>query len=405
MDFELQWMLWALPLAFGLGWWASRLDGRQSAREARETPKAYVRGLSLLLDEQQDKAIDVFIEAVQRDPDTVELHFALGGLFRRRGEFERAVRVHEHLLGRADLSPADRERARFALAQDFMRAGLFDRAEAAFQALQGGAFDVEARLAVLTLHERSRDWPQAVEAARALEGRGAGSFATRVAHHRCEQALQAQAAGQLDEAQALLHEALAVAPSAARPRVLAGTLALQAGQPRQALDHWDALREVAPGAFALVAAPYAQAARDAGCGDQARQALRAAYERSRDVDVLIALIRLDERTHPNDHPEEQLDQHPEEQHPSHEPPSTGDTQALLWTHLAARGGLDAVAEALSRPPSSWPAGAAADMLRAVTAATAGSRRYRCAACGFEARQYFWQCPGCQGWDTFPPAKH
>jgi lipopolysaccharide biosynthesis regulator YciM len=393
MDFELQWMLWALPLAFGLGWWACRLDGRQTSREAREAPKAYVRGLSLLLDEQQDKAIDVFIEAVQRDPDTVELHFALGGLFRRRGEFERAVRVHEHLLGRADLSPADRERARFALAQDFMRAGLFDRAEAAFAALQGGAFDVEARLAVLTLHERSRDWPQAVEAAQALEGRGAGSFATRVAHHRCEQALQAQAAGHLDEAQGLLRDALAVAPSAARPRVLAGTLALQAGQPRQALHHWDALREVAPGAFALVAAPYAQAAQDAGCGDEARQALLAAYEHSRDLDVLIALIRLDERT--------RLD----EQGPSPASPSPGDKQALLWTHLAARGGLDAVAEALNRPPASWPPRAAADMLRAVTAATAGARRYRCAACGFEARQYFWQCPGCQGWDTFPPAKH
>ena len=87
MDFELQWLLWSLPLAFGLGWWASRLDLRLGGREAREAPRAYVKGLSLLLNEQQDKAIDVFIEAVQRDPDTVELHFALGGLFRRRGEF------------------------------------------------------------------------------------------------------------------------------------------------------------------------------------------------------------------------------------------------------------------------------------------------------------------------------
>lgn len=402
MDFDLQWMLWALPLAFGLGWWACRLDGRQTSREAREAPKAYVRGLSLLLDEQQDKAIDVFIEAVQRDPDTVELHFALGGLFRRRGEFERAVRVHEHLLGRADLSSADRERARFALAQDFMRAGLFDRAEAAFAALQGGTFDVEARLAVLTLHERSRDWPRAVEAARALEGRGAGSFATRVAHHRCEQALQAQAAGQPDEAQALLRDALGVAPSAARPRVLAGTLALQAGQPSQALDHWDALRQVAPGAFALVAAPYAQAARGAGRRDEARQALRTVYEESRDVDVLIALIRLDERDAPGDQPLSGA-----AAKATGSPVMQGaevDSKALLWSHLAARGGLDAVGEALHQPPASWPPGAAADMSRAVVAATAGARRYRCAACGFEARQYFWQCPGCQGWDTFPPGK-
>ena len=78
--------------------WRSRFDLRQWKREQRDSPKAYFKGLNLLLNEQQDKAIDAFIEAVQNDPDTTELHFALGNLFRRRGEFERAVRVHQHLL-------------------------------------------------------------------------------------------------------------------------------------------------------------------------------------------------------------------------------------------------------------------------------------------------------------------
>ena len=98
MDFDLQWLLLGLPLAFALGWLASRLDLRQWRREQRDSPKAYFKGLNLLLNEQQDKAIDAFIEAVQHDPDTSELHFALGNLFRRRGEYERAVRVHQHLL-------------------------------------------------------------------------------------------------------------------------------------------------------------------------------------------------------------------------------------------------------------------------------------------------------------------
>ena len=103
MDFDLQWLLLALPVAFALGWLASRFDLRQWKREQKDSPKAYFKGLNLLLNEQHDKAIDAFIEAVQNDPDTSELHFALGSLFRRRGEFERAVRVHEHLLKRADL--------------------------------------------------------------------------------------------------------------------------------------------------------------------------------------------------------------------------------------------------------------------------------------------------------------
>ena len=377
MDFELQWLLWSLPLAFGLGWWASRLDLRLGGREAREAPRAYVKGLSLLLNEQQDKAIDVFIEAVQRDPDTVELHFALGGLFRSRGEFERAVRVHEHLLARADLSAADRERARFALAQDFMRAGLFDRAEAAFTALQCGAFDLEARMALLTLYERSRDWPRAVEAANALAGRGAGSLATRIAHYRCEQAQQAQREGRSDLASDWVGQAIEAAPSAARPRVLAGTLALEAGQPQKALDHWDALRDVAPAAFALVAQAYARAARDAGAPVPARAALEAAYALKPDLDVLAALRSLA----PDD--------------------GTAQEDARLWRHLGRHGGLDAVATALALPPSNWPGDAPGRLAQAVQAAASGSHRYRCAACGFEARQYFWQCPGCQGWDTFP----
>src|SRR5664279_4898087 len=145
MDFELQWLLWALPLTFALGWLASRLDLRQFRRERNESPKVYYRGLNLLLNEQHDKAIDAFIEAVQQDPETSDLHFALGNLFRRRGEYERAVRVHQHLLGRADLPRSDPDRAQHALAQDFMKAGLFDRAEAAYQALAGTAFDTEAR--------------------------------------------------------------------------------------------------------------------------------------------------------------------------------------------------------------------------------------------------------------------
>ena len=112
MDFDLQWLLLGLPLTFGLGWLASRFDVRQWKREQRDSPKAYYKGLNLLLNEQHDKAIDAFIEAVQQDPDTSDLHFALGNLFRRRGEFERAVRVHEHLLNRADLPRTERDRDR-----------------------------------------------------------------------------------------------------------------------------------------------------------------------------------------------------------------------------------------------------------------------------------------------------
>ena len=156
MDFDFQWVwvLMTLPVAFALGWLASRFDFRQVRRENHDSPKAYFKGLNLLLNEQQDKAIDAFIEAVQADPETSDLHFALGNLFRRRGEYERAIRVHEHLINRADLPRTERDRAQHALAQDFNKAGLFDRAEEAYKVLDGTAFDTDARLALLGLYER-----------------------------------------------------------------------------------------------------------------------------------------------------------------------------------------------------------------------------------------------------------
>jgi tetratricopeptide (TPR) repeat protein len=204
MDFDPSWLLISLPVAFVLGWLASRFDIRQLKLENRQAPKAYFRGLNFLLNEQQDQAIDAFIEAVQNDPDTQELHFALGNLFRRRGEYQRAVRVHEHLLGRGDLSRSDRERAQHALAQDFLRAGLLDRAEAALQKLEGTRYENEARLSLLAIYERSREWAQAADVAQKLDESDQASYSTRRAHHLCEQATEQVASGDLAGAAKLL---------------------------------------------------------------------------------------------------------------------------------------------------------------------------------------------------------
>src|SRR3954453_1874860 len=253
MDFDLTWLLWGLPIAFGLGWLASRLDLRQLRIENRLAPKAYFRGLNFLLNEQQDQAIDAFIEAVQNDPDTSELHFALGNLFRRRGEYERAVRVHEHLLSRADLSRADRHRAQHALALDYLRAGLLDRAEEALRKLEGTAYEGQALLALLAIYERSRDWVQAAEVSRKLDALGQGTFASRRAHYLCEMA--ALTAG--PEALRLLQEAAETAPGAARPAMDIAALQRKAGDTRQSFDTLVRLAGTTPLAIPLLARPLA----------------------------------------------------------------------------------------------------------------------------------------------------
>ncbi|MCP5272595.1 MAG: lipopolysaccharide assembly protein LapB [Burkholderiaceae bacterium] len=387
MDFELQWLLIGLPMAFVLGWVASRLDQRQWRRDRRDAPRAYFEGLNLLLNEQQDKAIDAFIEAVQHDPDTTELHFALGNLFRRRGEFERSVRVHQHLLSRADLRPADHDRAQHALAQDFAKAGLFDRAEVAWRALLGSAYDNEARLALLSLFERSRDWAQAITTATELEQRDGSSFATRIAHYHCEQAMDALAAGDPAGARRCIDEAIRIAPEAPRPPLLAGQFARDAGDDDAALAHWANLAASDPARFALVAADYADAARRLGRGDTARDVLDRAYAQAPLLDTLRA----------RDH----LDASPGPEVPDGAIP-TEEGVARRLHHLAAQPSLGAAAEVLAIDTTRWHADTRPLLHAAVQRAAAPLQRYRCAACGFMAHHYFWQCPGCQGWDTFPP---
>lgn len=379
MDFDYQWLLLGLPLAFAVGWLASRFDMRQWRREQKDSPRAYYKGLNLLLNEQHDKAIDAFIEAVQQDPDTSELHFALGDLFRRRGEYERAVRVHQHLLQRADLPKADRDRAQYALAQDYLKAGLFDRAEQAFAQLHHTAFDTEARLALLTLHERSRAWRAAVDTARELEQVGAASFAGRISHYWCELAIEADARHDAAAAEHALANARDAAPQAPRPLLLAGQRAFGRGEHAQALAAWGSLLAADPRAFGLVAGDYARCALGGGDRSAALDQLRALYARTPTTDVLGAIAVLD-------------------------PPLASQRERLV-AHMREHPTLSA-AQTLLSLSTTVPLQAAevASLRDAMGRAARPLQRYRCAACAFEAQHFFWQCPGCLNWDTYPPQR-
>jgi lipopolysaccharide biosynthesis regulator YciM len=292
MEVDVGLILLGLPLVFALGWLASRLDLRQLRQENRRAPKAYFRGLNFLLNEQQDQAIDAFIEAVQGDPDTSELHFALGNLFRRRGEYQRAVRVHEHLLSRGDLSQADRQRAQHALALDFLKAGLLDRAEDALRKLEGSRFEDQARLALLSIYERSRDWERAAEVARALQGREVGNFSGRLAHYLCEQAADALAQGQPAQARERLQRAISTAPEAPRARLELARLELAQGDARAAWQALVGLLEHAPAAAPLAASTLVRAAHEAGATAEALQRVEQLYAAAPSVDLLEARIAL-----------------------------------------------------------------------------------------------------------------
>ncbi|WP_396432226.1 lipopolysaccharide assembly protein LapB [Limnohabitans sp.] len=381
MELDLTWILLGLPAAFALGWVASRLDLRQMRIANRQAPRAYFKGLNYLLNEQQDKAIDAFIEAVQNDPDTSELHFALGNLFRRRGEYDRAVRVHEHLLSRADLSGADRQRAQHGLALDFLKAGLLDRAEEALRKLEGTSYEGQARLARLAIYERSREWPEAARVARLLENSGEAKFDIRMAHYQCEQAREAIQQGDAAKAQQILTETVQTTPEAARPRILLGQVQLSQGKAAQAFETLAVLFEKANVAAPLAAASLAKAAQAASLLKPAIQLLESHYEKQPCIDVLEAITALEEGTAEG---------------------AAASPQRYL-RHLDKQASLMAATRWLTQE-SSDAHPLPAPVQKALEQAIRPLARYRCAACGFEAKEHFWHCPGCQAWDSYPPRR-
>ena len=374
MDFDFTWVLLGFPIAFTLGWIASRIDLKQLRIENRQAPKAYFRGLNFLLNEQQDQAIDAFIEAVQSDPDTSELHFALGNLFRRRGEYERAVRVHEHLMSRGDLAQPERDRAQHALALDFLKAGLLDRAEAALRKLQGTAYEEEARLALLAIYERSRDWEHATDIARKLGSLGHGSFSGRQAHYLCEQASAFMAAGDIDKAFTILQLACSLAPNSARPLIDLAKLYSQRGQYQEAYDTLLELEKAAPQALSLAAGLLVNLAQNAHLLPLVTGLLKTHHARSPSLDVLQAIVQLEKD--PATARQFYL------RHLEHEPSLVAAARWIAGEELSSQESQKLVQRALDQ-------------------AIKPLMRYRCAACGFEATQHFWQCPGCQAWDSYP----
>jgi lipopolysaccharide biosynthesis regulator YciM len=389
MEFQTWWLL-AVPLFFGLGWFAARLDARQAARPAGGLPDAYFRGLNFLLNEQPDKAIDAFLDGVRLDPETIELHFALGSLFRRRGETDRAIRVHQNLAERPGLGEAQREHALFELGQDFLRAGLLDRAEDAFNRLAGSGYAAAALRHRLSIAQMVRDWRQAIELAQRLRqdaGDAGGGLSREIAQFHCElatQTLAGQSPDRLAVAGREIAAALLADPDHPRPLLLRGELALAEGDAAGAITHWALLLRRHPAHAALVARGWLQAHLELGRPAEALPALSVAHQEQPGADTLTALA----------------DAIQQEQ---------GAAAALAWVEaeLRVRPSLPGL-EKLLVLRKALGAGAAdsdTDLIQRLLAPQAGQAlRHVCSHCGFKARQFYWQCPGCSRWDTYPPRR-
>lgn len=383
MEFETWWLL-AIPAFFTLGWLAARVDIKQLVSESRSLPRGYFRGLNFLLNEQPDKAIDAFIEIVKLDPETVELHFALGNLFRRRGETERAIRVHQNLLSRPDLPQDQKVHAQYELGQDYLNAGLLDRAEETFNQLVDTQYGAQARRALLEIYQREKEWMRAIEAAQALQESGAGGRQTEIAQFYCELAQDELVHTHPDATITLLDKALAADRTSVRATILMGDALLAKGDTEAALMAWRRVEHQSVPHVALVAQRLMDGYRAVGRPQEGLKLLRFYLGEASSIDlievVFKAVLELEGVDAANQLVSDELRR----------------TPTLL--------GLDKLLEArlMDAPPEMRSELSMVKNL--VHGYTQKLARYQCSHCGFKARQYYWQCPGCSKWETYPPRR-
>ncbi|WP_153117993.1 lipopolysaccharide assembly protein LapB [Rhodocyclus tenuis] len=380
MEFE-YWQLLLFPLFFGLGWAAARVDIRHLVKESRSLPRSYFQGLNFLLNEQPDRAIEAFVDAVKVDPQTVELHFALGGLFRRRGETERAIRMHQNLVDREDLPQHLKLKALAELGQDFLKAGLLDRAEAIFDKLRGTAEDEDAKRNLLEIYQLERDWEKAIAIAAELPDVASQK---EIAEYYCELAAAEMMRSHRDLARQHLQTALERNRKCVRASLLQGDLEAQAGNDLLAIDWWQRIEQQDPVYLALVAQRLLDAYRRLDRRDEGLQLLRGYLERYPSLDLLDVVFQLVLESDGADAAyrlvRDELKRNP----------------TLL--------GFDKLLEArlLVAPPETR---ADLDLAKGIVQGyTRRLARYQCDNCGFKARQFYWRCPACGGWETYPPKR-
>jgi lipopolysaccharide biosynthesis regulator YciM len=383
MDIEYWWLL-ALPLFFSLGWLAARIDIKQLLSESRALPASYFKGLNFLLNEQPDKAIEAFIEVVKVDPQTIELHFALGALFRRRGEVERAIRMHQNLAERADLAQDKKLTALFELAQDYLKAGLLDRAEELLLKLEGTAHAEAALKFLLEIYEQEKDWQKAIGIAEKLEVVTGQSHQKQVANFYCELAGNEIMQSRPQAARPFLDEALAHHRLCVRANMLLGDLEAGIDQPAVAIEAWKRIESQNPAYLALVAERLLTAFKQMGRIDEGLNLLRGYLEKYPSLDLLNAVFQV-----------------------MLERQDAASAHRLVRDELRRNPTLLGLDKLLEAQLLEAPAERRRDLeliKDLVHQHTRGLAMYKCDNCGFRARQFYWHCPACAAWETYSPRR-
>ncbi len=377
----MQWLFLLLPIAAASGWLvARRTDAhRRTKSSCSSTDPVFFRGLNYLLNEQPDKAIDVFLKLAEVDGETVETHLALGALFQRRGEVDRAIRIHQNLVARETLSSAQRGYALYELGRDYMLAGLLDRAESLFQELvEQGLQDRRALRSLIEIYQAEKEWRRCLETADQLRRRSEQPMQTEIAHYHCELADECLRHARRDEARAHLLDAQAVNPNCIRATMIQAQMELEGGDPASALMLYRHLARRGPDYLPAMLPELLRCCERLGRKGVAKE-LGDLFTSHPSPPLMLELSRAIEREY-------------------------GPQAALsfLNDYLSRHADLVGAERLLELRLSRFAEHAAegdAQLLEVVRHLVAAQPSYRCDQCGFEARALHWQCPSCKHWGS------
>ena len=384
MPTESTFLLAGLFLLLAAAGWAM---GRFGERDEDEAPPPlnidYLKGLNFLLNEQTDQALEHFLKMVRVDDKTIETHFALGSLFRRRGEVDRAIRIHQNIIARPDLASEQRDQALYSLAKDYLAAGLLDRAEKLFTRLADGSrYQVQALEALCGIYEQEREWQKAIEAGTRLEVLGGRSLKLQIAHYYCELAEVAASAGDYASARVFVKNA-----QSGRPRTMRGALT-RAHIARDTNDNKTALKlyhRIIDENTYLIAEALPEIVSIYTREDEVAElerALKAMIAKNPDMSSLVAYTAI-----VNDIGGISVIDECVEDYMLNEP-TLGEFVELQQISAAVNdeGGT-----------------AFAKVRGALSKLAAATPRYQCQECGFSSQRLLWQCPSCREWETQRPA--
>lgn len=387
MTFDVRDLLWLLlPLAAASGWYAAYRDHRRkkSLFSDSNLSRNYFRGINHLLNEQPDKAIEVFTQMLEVNSETVETHLALGSLFRRRGEVERAIRIHQNLIARPTLDKAQRSQALCELAQDYHKAGLLDRAENLFLELTEIPAHMEQALrSLMYIYEQEKDWDKAIAVGNRLAKTEARDIEPVLAQYHCELGEHELHAGNAARARSCAMDALSIDRGCVRASILAGHAAVMQGKFREALRAWQKIEQQDARYLDEVIDEIALSFHKLNEEPQFRQYLYDVAHRNPGLRTLMKLTELI-RAHDGELAAQTFVAEKLRQYPSI-PGLKKILDLQTAQHVPVTGdNLDLIQDILGQ-------------------LTAQQEGYQCRQCGFHSQTLHWQCPACHDWITMQPA--